>query len=64
MLPTPAGDVSRAQIDSWNVSFERRLPWDVSVDMAYVGTAKNGGFTDIDANASDVPGGGATSRPL
>jgi hypothetical protein len=29
-----------------------------------VGTAKNGGFTDIDANASDVPGGGAESRPL
>jgi hypothetical protein len=29
-----------------------------------VGTAKNGGFTDIDANASDVPGGGAASRPL
>ena len=46
------------------MSFERRLPWDVSVDMAYVGTAKNGGFTDIDANASDVPGGGAASRPL
>jgi len=46
------------------VSFERRLPWDVSVDVAYVGTEKNGGFTDIDANASDVPGGGSESRPL
>ena len=64
LMRTPAGDVSRSRIHSWNVSFERRLPWDVSVDMAYVGTAKNGGFTDIDANASDVPGGGATSRPL
>ena len=60
----PSGDVSRSRIHSWNISFERRLPWDVSVDIAYVGTAKNGGFTDIDANASDVPGGGATSRPL
>jgi hypothetical protein len=64
LMRTPAGDVSRSRIHSWNVSYERRLPWDVSVDLAYVGTAKNGGFTDIDANASDVPGGGATSRPL
>ena len=44
--------------------YERRLPWDISVDVAYVGTAKNGGFTDIDANASDVPNGGNESRPL
>jgi Carboxypeptidase regulatory-like domain/TonB dependent receptor len=63
-MRTPAGDVSRSRIHSWNVAFERRLRWDLSVDVAYVGTAKNGGFTDIDANASDVPGGGATSRPL
>ncbi len=63
-MRTPAADVSRSRIHSWNVSFERRLPWDLSVDIAYVGTAKNGGFTDIDANASDVPGGGSASRPL
>ena len=64
LMRTPAEDVSRARVQSWNVSFERRLPWDVSVDVAYVGTAKNGGFTDIDANASDVPGGGSASRPF
>jgi outer membrane receptor protein involved in Fe transport len=64
LMRTPAGDVSRSRLHSWNISFERRLPWDVSVDVAYVGTAKNGGFTDIDANASDVPGGGSASRPL
>jgi hypothetical protein len=64
LMRTPAGDVSRSRIHSWNVSFERRLPWDIAVDVAYVGTAKNGGFTDIDANASDVPGGGVESRPL
>jgi hypothetical protein len=64
LMRTPASDVSRSRIHSWNVAFERRLPWDVSVDVAYVGTAKDGGFTDIDANASDVPGGGAASRPL
>ena len=64
LMRTPAGDVSRSRIHSWNIAIERRLPWDLSADVAYVGTAKNGGFTDIDANASDVPGGGAESRPL
>ena len=47
-----------------DVSYERRLFYDLAVDVAYVGTAKNGGFTDIDANASDVIGGGNASRPL
>jgi hypothetical protein len=63
-MRTPAGDVSRSRIHSWNIAVERRLRYDLSVDVAYVGTAKNGGFTDIDANASDIPGGGATSRPI
>jgi Carboxypeptidase regulatory-like domain/TonB dependent receptor len=64
LMRAPAGDVSRSRIHSWNIAYERRLPMDLSIDVAYVGTAKNGGFTDIDANASDVPGGGAESRPL
>ena len=64
LIRTPAADVSRARIHSWNVSYERRLFYDIAVDVAYVGTAKNGGFNDIDANASDVPGGGNASRPL
>ena len=64
LMRTPAGDVSRSRLHSWNIAFERRLRWDLSVDVAYVGTAKNGGFADIDANASDVPGGGSASRPL
>jgi len=63
-MRTPMGDVSRSRIHSWNVSFERRLPWDVGVDVAYVGTAKNGGFTDVNANASDTPGGGVESQPF
>jgi len=64
LMRTPMGDVTRSRIHSWNVAVERRLPYDVSVDVAYVGTAKNGGFADIDANASDVPGGGAASQPF
>ena len=63
-MRTPKADVSRGRIQSWNVAVERRLPYDISVDVAYVGTAKNGGFADIDVNASDVPGGGAASQPF
>jgi len=63
-MRTPMTDVSRSRIHSWNVAVERRIPYDISVDVAYVGTAKNGGFADIDANASDTPGGGDESRPL
>ena len=63
-MRTPRDDVSRSRIHSWNVSFERRLPKDISLDVAYVGTAKNGGFADININASDTPGGGVASQPL
>jgi len=64
LMRSPSGDVSRSRIQSWNVAVERRLPYDIAVDVAYVGTAKNGGFADIDANASDVPGGGIESQPF
>ena len=40
------------------------VAYDITVDVAYVGTAKNGGFADYNANASDVPGGGADSQPF
>jgi hypothetical protein len=59
----PESDVGRGHIDSWNVAVERRLPFDLSVDMAYVGTKTTGGFADLDINASDTPGGGVASRP-
>jgi hypothetical protein len=64
LMRSPAADVTRSRIQSWNVAVERRLPYELSVDMAYVGTAKNGGFADINANASDVPGGGTASQPF
>jgi hypothetical protein len=60
----PENDVSRGHIHSWNVAIERRLPMDISVDLAYVGTAGRDGFADLDINASDTPGGGVASRPF
>ena len=63
-MRTPENDLSRGSIQSWNVSIERRLPMDLSVDVAYVGTRGRNGFADLDINASDTPGGGNESRPL
>ncbi|MGH9159150.1 MAG: hypothetical protein ACRD2X_04095, partial [Vicinamibacteraceae bacterium] len=48
----------------WNVAVERRLPVDISINVAYVGTKGTDGFGDLDINASDMPGGGNLSRPF
>jgi hypothetical protein len=63
-MRTPELDLSRGRAHSWNVAIERRLALDLSVDLAYVGTKSNGGFADLDINASDTPGGGPNSRPF
>ena len=60
--PEP-GNVDRGSIQSWNATIERRLPWNIAVDVAYVGTAGNGGYADLDINAPTVVGGGDASRP-
>ncbi len=63
-MRTPEEDVSRGNIQSWNVAVERRLPLDLSVDLAYVGSKGTDGFADLNINASDTPGGGNASRPF
>jgi len=62
-MRTPADDVSRGRIQSWNVAIERRLMYDIAVDAAYVGTHGTGGFADLDVNASTTPGCGADCQP-
>jgi hypothetical protein len=63
-MRTPeVGNVDRGYIQSWNVAMERRLPMDIAVDVAYVGTAGNGGYADLDINAAQTVGGGSASRP-
>jgi hypothetical protein len=61
--PEP-GNVDRGTIQSYNVAFERRLPWDIAVDVAYVGARGDGGFADLDINAPLTLGGGNNSRPM
>jgi Carboxypeptidase regulatory-like domain/TonB dependent receptor-like, beta-barrel len=60
--PKP-GDVDRGTIQSWNASYERRLPLDIAVDVAYVGARGDGGYMLLDINAPQTIGGGNQSRP-
>ena len=52
--------VDRGTVQQWNVSVERRLPYDISAEIAYVGTATDGGYADLNQNVG-VPGGGGTA---
>jgi hypothetical protein len=54
-------DVDRATIQQMNVAVEQRLPWDLSVELAYVHTRTDGGYADRDINHSE-PGAGQAGR--
>ena len=54
--------VDRGKTHSWNVSFERRLPF-VSADVAYVGNKVTGDLSRYNVNnAQTMGGGGSTGR--
>lgn len=58
----------RGRTHSWNVAVERRLPWNLSVDLAYVGNRLVGGLPPaegqtININAVRTLGGGEADRP-
>ena len=57
-MRTPDPDnVNRGYIQSWNIALERRLPFDMSVNAAYVGTKTTRGFADLELNVSPAGGG-------
>jgi hypothetical protein len=61
---TPEIDnIDRGYVQTWNVAVERRLPLDMSADIAYVGAKGTGGYAALDINAPTVLGGGNPSRP-
>jgi len=61
---TPEIDnIDRGYVQTWNVAFQRRLPLDASVDIAYVGARGTGGYAALDINAPLTLGGGNASRP-
>ncbi|HEY8548531.1 MAG TPA: TonB-dependent receptor [Vicinamibacterales bacterium] len=64
MMRTPeVGNIDRGTIQTWNLTVERRLPGNFSVDVAYVGAKGDGGYADLDINAPTELGGGDDSRP-
>ena len=58
--PNP-NQVNRGTIQQWNVAYEYLLPWDISTEIAYVGTRTDGGYADLNINYG-TPGGGNPSR--
>jgi hypothetical protein len=53
MVPTT---VIRPRIHTYNIAFERQLPYSMSVDVAYVGNRSNGQWANVNMNASTVLG--------
>jgi Carboxypeptidase regulatory-like domain/TonB dependent receptor len=60
--PEP-GNIDRGLVQTWNAAFERRLPWDTTIDVAYVGAKGSGGYAWVDLNLPTTYGGGTASRP-
>jgi hypothetical protein len=54
----------RGYIQSWNLIFERKLPFRSTGTVGYVGSASVRGFAFLDINAGQVPGAGNAGRPL
>src|SRR5205823_10995698 len=57
-------NIDRGYVQTWNVAFERRLPFDMSADIAYVGAKGTGGYAALDINATPVLGAGNNGRPF
>lgn len=50
-------------LHSWNVAFQRQLPFSLTADIAYVGSRGVHLVMDVDANAGMVYGAGNAGRP-
>ena len=58
----PSG-LREGTLHSWNVAFQRELPYRFTVDVAYVGNRGVNIVMDVDTNAGMVYGAGNTGRP-
>jgi hypothetical protein len=56
-------DLREGTLHSWNVAFQRQLPYSLTADVAYVGNRGVNLVMDLDANASLVYGSGNNGRP-
>ena len=61
---TPEIDnIDRGYTHTWNLAVERMLPYDTSIDVAYVGARGVGGYAALDINAPQTLGIGDAGRP-
>jgi hypothetical protein len=60
VIPT---DLREGTLHSWNVAFQRQLPWGITADIAYVGNKGVDLVMDVNTNASLVYGSGNAGRP-
>jgi hypothetical protein len=60
VIPT---DLREGTLHSWNVAFQRELPYRFTVDVAYVGNRGVDLVMDVDTNAGMVFGAGNAGRP-
>jgi outer membrane receptor protein involved in Fe transport len=56
-------DLREGTLHSWNVAFQRQLPFLLTADIAYVGNRGVDLVMDVDTNASLVYGSGNNGRP-
>ena len=56
-------DLHEGTLHSWNVAFQRQLPFSITADIAYVGNRGVDLVMDVDTNASMVYGSGNAGRP-
>jgi hypothetical protein len=60
---TISPDLREGTLHSWNVAFQRQLPFQLTADIAYVGNRGVDLVMDVDRNASLVYGSGNSGRP-
>jgi hypothetical protein len=58
-----APDLHEGTLHSWNVAFQRQLPFSLTADVAYVGNRGVDLVMDVDTNASLIYGSGNNGRP-
>jgi hypothetical protein len=56
-------DMEEGRLYSWNVAFQRELPWGLTGEVAYVGNRGEGVLARLDMNAGLVPGLDNAGRP-
>jgi Carboxypeptidase regulatory-like domain/TonB dependent receptor len=56
-------DLSEGKVHSWNVAFQRQLPWRFAIELAYVANRAHGVLARLDLNAGLVPGLDNAGRP-